>query len=322
MRVPGAALLIVVLAWGCRAQVASPDDLGGEPPVDMADASPEDLAGADLACSTTEAFETCGNGCDDDKNGYTDDDDPACSSQILPAFPVKVPALYRFVLGPTLQALSLDGNHVVPNAMATYARRVSPYLFLAIDVFDGFAAELNLVSLSPSGQGTYQSRYFDFGIRDVCIFNGELILVEKSTSGRLHRMDIDTLGEKAQINLGMGLVPTGCSGNGDRLVVAFHDLVPNPSQFAVFDASFAPVPGSPFDMPPSLLAEGFDRCLDLAWSQHDRAYWGLFAKSLDFVEPLNDSGMNSDALRRFDLDGSVAGSADAGVLHGVGEFIP
>ena len=36
---------------------------------------------ADLGCPV--GPEVCGNGCDDDCNGYTDDDDPACTSQLL-----------------------------------------------------------------------------------------------------------------------------------------------------------------------------------------------------------------------------------------------
>ena len=69
------------------------------------------LAAADLACCAG-GPEVCGNGCDDDRNGYIDDDDPACTTQILVTLSLGTPALWRLILEPTPHVVVLDGNPV------------------------------------------------------------------------------------------------------------------------------------------------------------------------------------------------------------------
>ncbi|HEY7955739.1 MAG TPA: hypothetical protein VII38_10625, partial [Polyangia bacterium] len=70
---------------GCRAQVSMPDggaelDLGA-PDLSGDDLGPVDLAGVDQTCAGPVVPEICDNGCDDDHNGFTDGDDPACAPE-------------------------------------------------------------------------------------------------------------------------------------------------------------------------------------------------------------------------------------------------
>ena len=82
MRAAAAALMSLCAVAGCRATAEGPPDLAA----DMATGGGDDLAGEDLATADMDCAvgpEVCGNGCDDDRNGYTDADDPACTSQML-----------------------------------------------------------------------------------------------------------------------------------------------------------------------------------------------------------------------------------------------
>src|SRR5262245_11258883 len=120
---PGVALALAILSGvtlsGCRAQVSTPDGGADLATDDLAmdlgtDDLEVDLAGADLRCSTPIGPEDCTNSCDDDQNGFTDDDDPACSGQVLVTFGggADLPFLGRLVLGPKPRLIALDGNTV------------------------------------------------------------------------------------------------------------------------------------------------------------------------------------------------------------------
>src|SRR5258706_11672378 len=76
-----------VLAAGCRAVVTMNQEDGGDASADadLAYVGPDIAVTPDLACSAT-GPEVCGNGCDDDRNGFTDDDDPVCTTQLLVTF--------------------------------------------------------------------------------------------------------------------------------------------------------------------------------------------------------------------------------------------
>src|SRR5256885_2806154 len=136
------ALLVVcaAAAVGCKATpTVPPVDMD----VDMAPGVGDDLATgdvdmamADMACAV--GPEVCGNGCDDDRNGYTDDDDPACTSQMLVTFTTQTmttqsPQLWRLILEPKPHVAILDGNPVDSGGMSTLSGAFSPAAFLAYD---------------------------------------------------------------------------------------------------------------------------------------------------------------------------------------------
>src|SRR5439155_7197384 len=131
-----------------------------------------DMAMGDMACAI--GPEVCGNGCDDDRNGYTDDDDPACTSQMLVTFTAQSPALWRLILEPKPHVAVLDGNPVGIGGMSTLQGAFSPAAFVAYD-----ASTKKLEKRPPGGTAsTFTVPGAWATTRDVCVFNGELIVVD------------------------------------------------------------------------------------------------------------------------------------------------
>jgi hypothetical protein len=317
----GAAALVVVCAVavaGCRATpVTPPDDMG----VDLAVAA-DDLAGVDaavgpdLACAVT-GTEVCGNGCDDDGNGYVDDDDPACTTQMLVTLTIGAegtPALWRLILEPTPHVAVLDGNPVDQTTMAVYDRAFAPAAFIA---HEGAARTLER---RPLG-GTATMYGTSYGLRDACVFNGELIVLEPKKlatgSGVLHRFAADGMTE-------LGTVPvadiaTACSSDGTMLYVASH---PNPGDSVIHvfakGASGPTDTGMTIALPSALLTIGYTRLVDLVYVKKSHSFIGLFAKPGSAV----DSALNGDVMAPFAFDGGVGPFIDGGVWHGAGEFMP
>ncbi|HEX6835843.1 MAG TPA: hypothetical protein VF334_04685, partial [Polyangia bacterium] len=204
MRAAAAAALVFVCAVaGCRATAEGPPDLA----VDMA-AGGEDLAGDDFALGDMGCAvgpEVCGNGCDDDRNGYTDDDDPACTSQMLVTLSMGSPALWRLVLEPKPHVVVLDGNPITTNGgMATYNAAFAPAAFLSFD------SGTKLIERVPIGGGAITSKATSYSTRDVCVFNGELIVVDQRAAGSLlHRFKTDG---STEIGTDMGPSTVAVSG--------------------------------------------------------------------------------------------------------------
>jgi len=315
MRV-GAALLLVCATAGCRATPGvSSDDLA----VDMG-AGGDDLAGADFAVADMACPvgpEVCGNGCDDDRNGYTDADDPACTSQMLVTLSMGTPALWRLVLEPTPHVAVLDGNPISMNgAMATYDASFAPAAFVA------YEGGTKLLQRVPIGGGAITEATPAYATRDVCVFNGELIVVEQRSQtlggSRLHRFKPDGSTEIMPPVSVMNLA-TACSSDGQMLYVATH-APPGPSQIDVFAKSAnGPVDsGVVIAMPDALLNAGYDRIVDLVYVKKGGLFIGLFAMS----GGATDSTLNGQVMAPFGFDGGVGDFIDGGVWHGVGEFLP
>jgi hypothetical protein len=321
-----AALALFCVA--CRAQVGDAADFSGDdltPPSDLA-ASPDDaidLAGVDLWCAGPPVAEICGNGCDDDKNGYTDADDPACTPQLLGTSNLSSLPLYRYFLQP-LQLKVLDGNAVKPGSFAVVDRSlVGGVAFIATEAAPGNIRRIMLTS--DGSKGTFTDYSPGYVTRDVCVFNGELIVVERAQQSVLHRLMADgktsvmpnpTVALPTFVSDGT-VMATACTGGDGRLIVAAHDLVGNPSQFIVY-TSLAVAP-TLVNMPASLVAAApsIDRCLDLAWAP--TGFYGLFVAS---GGSLNDPTLNATQILPFALDGAVGPPIDAGTLHGLGSFLP
>ena len=283
--------------------------------LDLAAPNVDDLAmGDDLAAPPDLATcpvgpEVCNNGCDDDRNGYIDDDDPACTSQMLVTFAMGTPALWRLILEPTPHVVVLDGNPVSVGGMASFDRSFSPAAYLAFDT----SSQLRVLALD----GGYADNLMS-GIttRDVCAFNGELIVV--SPNGKLHRFKPDGKTEIMPPVSVTGILGA-CTSDGNLLYVARHPAA-MPSELVVFGKSAGgPVAtGAVIAMPDQLLNDGYMRIVDFAYLKKSGLFIGLFA--VGGVKP--DSALQGEAMAPFGLDGGIGPYIDGGIWHGVGSFLP
>jgi hypothetical protein len=316
LRSAAAALIVVALA-GCRARPAGPQEggtLGDAGLGDGAGATGDGASGGDGAVCPVGPVEICGNGCDDDGNGYVDDDDPACTVQFLVTAQGGSAGLQRLILGPSPSERRLDGNAVPAGAFAVYEHAFAPAAFLGLE---GATRTLRRIALAASGTGTVSDNAVNYAVRDVCVFHGELVVVDRLYS-RLHRLMPDGKTEIGQVQLSTSLLYTACASDGTYLYVAEHDQLAQPSDFAVLDDSYTPV-GAPRALPSGLAAQGFDRCLDFAWSKQKAGFYGLFVNSNG---NLNDGSLSATQLFPFAMDGGAGPPVDAGTIHGLGAFLP
>ena len=318
---PAVSALLLLLA-GCKAQPNEQKDAavydlsmdGGGGDVDLADVDLTALP--DLECPAG-AVEICGNGCDDDRNGFADDDDPVCTPQVLATWEGGSTQLERLTLQSPFSRGFLDGNGVPVTARGVYVKSFAPGVAFVVN--EGAAMELRRITLPPglTGKGTSESISLAYPARDVCVFHGELIVVERR--GFLHRLQADGKTDQGMVQLpawtALDTHLTSCSSDGKYLYVSEHFGI-NPSQFEILDNAFSPV-ASPAPISDQLLNNGIDRCLDFAWTQS--GFYGLFVNSGG--APSDD--VSADELRAFALDGGIGPSIDAGkLLHGMGEFQP
>ncbi len=316
-------LLALLAAAGCRAGVDGPDMGMSDMDTDggSGDMLP-DLLGADLLC-TQVAPENCSNNCDDDKNGYTDDDDPMCTHQLVVTPHGTSTKLGRLILDGTPRWVELDGNVLSGTGSATLVKSFAPALFFAGEG----AKKIFRIQVPDGGAGAMTSylaiSWAPGAPRDVCVFNGELIVVDRiasAPSSKLHRFTPDGMTDKGQVTLPVG-VATACATDGVQLYVTLYDPVGGASKFYVFDQTLTQVGGA-IDMPPQLIADGYDRVIDFAWSQKDGSFWGLFVKSMGAT---NDTLLSATQIHPFGFDGGVGTPITApfdGGLHGIGSFIP
>jgi hypothetical protein len=311
MRTAAALAFSCAVVAGCRATPEAPHD---DMEVDMAvggdDLAGDDLAVADMVCPI--GPEVCGNGCDDDRNGYTDADDPACTTQMLVTLNFGTPALWRLILEPKPHVVVLDGNPVTTNgAMATFNATFAPAAFLAYD------SSTKLLQRQPLGGGSATTKSTMYTTRDVCVFNGELIVVEPNNlaaaGGLLHRFMADGSSEIPS-PVPVGGIATACSSDGTSLYVARHPQIGD-SEIEVFTKSASgPVDtGTTIAMPDALLNAGYNRIVDLVYVKKGGVFIGLFTTT---------SGTDGDVMAPFSFDGGVGDWIDGGVWHGVGEFMP
>src|SRR4051794_29147380 len=115
----------------CRAQVDGNGDLGdaGGDGMVVTDDMPGPIDGG---CAVV-GPEICDNGCDDDQNGFTDADDPACTTQVIGTSQLAAQSLRRLVLEPTPHQVEIDGNAVPAGGFAMLQRAFSPDVFLVFD---------------------------------------------------------------------------------------------------------------------------------------------------------------------------------------------
>jgi hypothetical protein len=273
------------------------------------------LAHADFDGSACPRLETedCHNGCDDDENGFTDADDPACTPQILatPALSSSggAGALMRLLLLQPPVSRSIEEILLLPGAFPEYQHHFANSIFFGIE---GGSRILRTVALGAGGTvGRIQDVELAYRVRDVCIFHGELIILGTHS---LHRFNADGRTEMGTVDLASDLLLTSCTSDGAHLYLAAHDLTGRPSTFEVLDEALTLV--GAHDLPAALIAAGYDRCLDFTWLP-GLGFLGLFAMSNG---ELNDGKLNAKELIFFDFDGGVGNFIDAGPLHSIGSF--
>ena len=309
MRAAAALMWLVCAVAGCRATPEAPADMALDLSAGGEDLAGADLAVADMACPV--GPEVCGNGCDDDRNGYTDADDPACTSQMLVTLGgAGTPALWRLILEPQPHVVVLDGNPVGGGGMATYHRAFAPAAFIA---YDGASKHIDRVPIGGGGATT--SALTGYTTRDACVFDGELIIVDSRPAppGYLHRFMSDgatPIGSPISV---VG-IPSGCTSDGTMLYVSEHPTT-GASDIRVFAKSAnGPVDtGTTIALPDALVGSGYDRLVDLAYIGKSGLFVGLFT---------TEAGSEGDVMAPFALDGGAGPWIDGGVWHGVGEFMP
>ena len=316
------ALVALVVVAGCKAQPLGSHDAGVDfavdSVVDFAVAPDLVVTSTDLAACPTGVPEVCDNGCDDDGNGYVDADDPACTTQLVVTVKTGSPNLSRLILEPTPRLVAVDGNPVANvEAFGLYNRALSPAAFVALG---GATKELSIRALD----GGVANQNIGYSPRDVCAFNGELLVVENNpTAGtaKLHRYpatgpDATGSNEIVPAVTAVALFIDACASDGNVLYVSRHDVTAGAvGQFVVLDKSLAVV-GGPIALP--ALPAGYNRCVDFAFVKHGGAFIGLFGVGSGVNDPIVDGKL----MARFGWDGGLGAAIDAGVWHGVGEFLP
>ncbi|MCA1663232.1 MAG: hypothetical protein LC659_02985, partial [Myxococcales bacterium] len=247
--------------------------------------------------------------------GYTDADDPACTSQMLVTLSAGSPALWRLILEPSPHVAVLDGNPITSNgAMATFNALFAPAAFLAFD------AGTKLLESIPIGTGTGASKATAYSTRDVCVFNGELIVVDPRSGGSfLHRFMPD-LATEITPAVSVPNVATACSSDGRSLYVVTHPLT-GPSAIDVYakSANGPVITSTVLTIPDELLNLGYDRIVDLAYVKKSGLFVALFDSSATSIA---DSGLDGKVMASMAGDGGLGAIIDGGVWHGVGEFMP
>jgi hypothetical protein len=314
----------LVMLAGCKAQPLAQHEIDMAmapvtpdlPPPPSVDLAPPDT---DMAHCPRGVPEICNNGCDDDLNGYIDDDDPACTTQLLVTMRVGTqPNLSRLVLEPVPKLVVLDGNPVPGEAFAAYNRAFTPAAF---------------VSLASSGTMEVSVRPLDGGVadnmvgyqpRDVCMFNGELLVVENSYLGtpyaKVHRYPPggpNASGSNELMPPITAIAPyiDACASDGKVLYLSRHDNSPAAGQFVVLDTQRNVIGTIAL---PTGLPSGYNRCLDFAWTRKSGVFIGLFAKGTS----VEDAILDGKLMAPFGFDGGIGRAFDAGVWHGIGEFLP
>lgn len=298
-------------------------------PVGPADLLQDD-AGPDLFVCP-KGVEICDDNCDNDGNSLVDGDDPACTPQLLVTATtggnsaVGTPQLWRLVLEPKPHTEMVNPNVVPPYAMANYnaAFSLSFYEVLyngggELDIPSPLMGVASLLIVPP------------FATRDVCTFNGELIVLEPRSGppamppqSTLHRMQADGMTEVTPAVVMAGIA-SACASDGEKLYVSFYE-VPTPSQIEVFTKSDTGPKdsGLAINIPSTIVTSCCDRLFDFAYvKKGGGAFIGLFAKGEDASGLLSDGDLTSGQLMQFDFDGGVGPVYDAGVWNGVGEYLP
>jgi hypothetical protein len=313
------ALLSLGLLAGCPAQAvpqvdaAVADDAAAVVDAAPADdvAVPDDVAPPDLApvdACAAEAVETsCGDGCDNDGDGWADADDPDCVTAFLLT---REPAdgILRWRIG---------DSDVVPLHVGTDVQH--PALDLAQVGAFGFAVKPGF----PPGRGLYR---FDprpdpapgpenaspiaYQASDVCLLGGVVVVAERAAPKVHAYAATDLATDLGPVTLSGGTLTRGCASDGTAVYVVLAPAA-GPDEIVQLSAGLAEIARVPL---PSGLDVQKTRLLDLAYDRRTALFYGLFTTA---GEP------NTAEVTPFAMGGAAGASVVAPfALTNLGTYAP
>ena len=279
-----ATLWVAALVAGCPAQAAAPDDAAPQQdagPEDAAldllppDDAPPDVPAQVDACPGEGIEASCHDGCDNDGDGFTDDDDPDCVTAFL---------ITREPSDGVLRWRVGDADPVVLHAGGTPAR---PLVDATQVGGAGFAVQRGM---APS-RGLYRfaprpdpapgpTLLVDVGYQasDVCVFAGRVVVTELG-GPRVHAYDPDAAATDGgtplplgSVTLTRGTLVRACAADASNLYVAVA-TASGTDDIVRLDADLNELgwPGLPTELPVDK-----KRLLDFAWDRRTQQFHGLF----------------------------------------------
>jgi hypothetical protein len=301
-----AAFGALALCAGCPAQAVLQDDAAPQEDAGQVDAqddllppedAPPDVPAPDDACASEGVETACGDGCDNDGDGFADGDDPDCVTAFLVT---REPpdGVLRWRVG--------DADVAALHPGGTPGRPIVDSAHLPL----GYAVQRGM----PPGRGLYRfdpkpdpapgpELVLDVGFQasDVCVFAGRVVVTEL-TGPRLHAYhpgDISPDGGTAfaSATLTRGTLVRACAADATRLY-AVVATASGTDDVVELDADLVEVswPGLPTG-----LAADEKRLLDLAWDRRTGQFYGLFV----------GTETNTAAVTPFAMGGAAAPAVTA-----------
>ena len=279
-----AILWVVAVVAGCPAQAAAPDDAAPQQDAGPEDAAldllPQEDAPPDVptqvdACPGEGIEVSCHDGCDNDGDGFTDDDDPDCVTAFL---------ITREPLDGVLRWRVGDADPVALHEGGTTGR---PYVDAVQLPTLGFSVQRGM----PPGRGLYHfdphpdpapgpTLLVDVGYQasDVCVFAGRVVVTELG-GPRVHTYDPEaaatdggTPAPLGSVTLTRGTLARACAADASDLSVVVA-TASGTDDVVRLDADLNEL-GWP--RLPAGLAADKKRLLDLAWDRRSAQFYGLF----------------------------------------------
>jgi hypothetical protein len=279
-----ATLGVAALCAGCPAQAVAPGDAAPQEDAGQADVqddvappedAPPDVPEQTDACPAETTELSCGDGCDNDGDGFVDGDDPDCVTAFLVTHEPPDGVL-RWRVG--------DADVLALHAGGTPGR---PIVDGAQLPGSGFAVQRGMAP----GRGLYRfdphpdpapapTLLFDVGFQasDVCVFAGHVVVTELG-GPRVHTWDpaatVPDGGVPAplkSVTLTRGTLVRACAADATG-VYAVVATASGTDDVVRLDADLNEVswPGLPTG-----LAAGQKRLLALAWDRRTAQFYGLF----------------------------------------------
>ena len=312
-------LLACGLGAGCPAQAVSqvdaavPDDVAVvDAPLAEDVAPPEDLAAPpDLTPTDTcvaEPVETlCGDGCDNDGDGWADADDPDCVTAFLVT---REPAdgILRWRIGESDVAALHAGTDVQRPALDL--AQVGAYGFA---IKPGFPPGRGLYRFDPlpdPAPGPENASPITYQASDVCLLGGLIIVGERGAATVHAYAATDLAIDLGPVTLAGGILTRGCASDGTDAYVVLAPAT-GPDEIVRLSSSLAETARLPL---PSGLDAQKTRLLDLAYDRRTALFYGLFVAA---GEP------NTAAVTPFTMGGAVGAPVTAPfALTNLGAYAP
>jgi hypothetical protein len=307
---------LVALVSGCPAQAVLQADAA--PPVDASpqedaapDVEPDDAAAdvdeVDAACATEAVETSCSDGCDNDGDGFFDQDDPDC----VPTFLVtREPPdeILRWRVGDA-DFLPLHAANNVMRPLVD-SSQVSSYGFA---VKGGFPPGRGLYRFDPHpdpAAGPENVNGLSYPPGEVCVFAGQVIVAELTTA-KLHAYSqADVTIEVTSATVSGATRVRACAADATDLYVV---AVPASGADEIVRLSAALEETGRPGFPSGLAAEK-TRILDLAYDRTSGEFFGLFVGA---------SESNTAEVTPFAMGGAIGAPVTAPIaINNLGTFSP